>query len=29
MPTVLKPGQQVIFIDYMAKDVMLEGKRSR
>lgn len=26
IPTGLKPGQQVIFIDYMAKDVMLDGK---
>jgi chaperonin GroES len=26
VPTVLKPGQQVMFIDYMAKDVTLDGQ---
>lgn len=26
VPTVLKPGQHVIFIDYMAKDIALDGE---
>lgn len=26
VPTVLKPGQRVIFIDYMTKEIVLDGK---
>jgi len=26
VPTVLKPGQRVMFIDYMTKDIMLDGE---